>query len=131
MCAQTMCLFLRDWYVLTENESKYMECICNENSHFVAEAKVEQKAEEVKPEVEKPCANGICELDLGRFFKKAKTGKGDCNITEYMDSISRTGASLLSTQKDAEFNENLPRSGLWSLDSILKWHHFYRAQWKS
>lgn len=40
-------------------------------------------------------------------FTKARTDKGKCTISEYMDTISRNGANFFEMKKDLKFNDNM------------------------
>lgn len=68
--------------------------------------KKEKKLEPKQPEEKKPDERH-CEVDVEKWFTKARTDKGKCTISEYMDSISRNGANFLEMKKDVKFNEKL------------------------
>lgn len=66
--------------------------------------KKEKKLEPKQPE-EKKVHETKCEVDVEKWFTKARSDKGMCTISEYMDSISRNGANFLEMKKDVKFNE--------------------------
>lgn len=65
------------------------------------------KKVEKKPEP-KAIKKNHCEVDMEKLFTKARNERGKCDISEYMDSISRNGANLLEKQKNVEFGAKIP-----------------------
>lgn len=72
-----------------------------------------EKPKAEKPEPEKSEETNVdkfsCGVNMENLFTKARSEDAKCTITEYMDSVSRTGAGLLAKEQNSQFNAKLPK----------------------
>lgn len=94
-----MYLHLWCWYVIWAQ--RFVERAW-QNIYTLGVPPVKEKKVEQKP-APKPIEKNHCEVDMEQLFTKARNERGKCDISEYMDSISRTGANLLEEQKNVKF----------------------------